>query len=126
MGSQQLMLLVLGVIIVGVAIAVGINYFRMNSIEEKRDLLANECATLANQAIAYYKKPSSFGGGGGSFIGWQIPVQQRSTPSGTFSATIYQDSVIINGTGNEVANNTDSIRVRTTILSDGFSTAVIN
>lgn len=126
MGNQQLLLLVLGVIIVGVAIAVALNYFRANSIDTKRDLLANECATLASQAMEHYRMPLEFGGGGRKFTGWEIPRQQRLTESGNFVATVYEDSIIIIGTGNEIANNTDSIRVRATVLPKSFSIVYVN
>ena len=41
MGQQQLLLVVLGIIIVGIAIAVGMALFRSHSIDEKRNLLMN-------------------------------------------------------------------------------------
>ncbi len=45
MGQQQLLLIVLGVIIVGIAVILGIVLFRQNSIDQKRDLLINEGMT---------------------------------------------------------------------------------
>jgi hypothetical protein len=117
---------VLGVIVVGIGIAVGINYFRANAIDSKRDLLTNETMTLANQAIEYYRKIPSFGGGGNSFLGWVIPPQQQLTGSGSFEALVYADSVIIIGTGNEVINHRDSVKVRTTVLPGSFYTVTIN
>ena len=37
MGQQQLLLIVLGVIVVGIAVVVGINLFNANSISSDRD-----------------------------------------------------------------------------------------
>ena len=37
MGQQQLLLIVLGVILVGIAIILGVNLFRANAVESKRN-----------------------------------------------------------------------------------------
>jgi hypothetical protein len=62
-GQQQLLLIVLAMIIVGIAVVFAITLFRQKAIESKRDLLINECGNLAMDAMKYYKKPISLGGG---------------------------------------------------------------
>ena len=47
MGQQQLLLIVLGVIVVGVAVAFAIGLFRGNAITTKRDMLLNESGNIA-------------------------------------------------------------------------------
>ena len=64
MGQQQLLLIVLALIIVGIAIAISVQLFRSNAIEDKRDILIKETTGLAALAIEYYKKPAEMGGGG--------------------------------------------------------------
>ena len=126
MGQQQLLLIALGVIIVGVAVMISINLFRAGAIDNKTDLLINESSSLATLAMSYYKKDTMLGGGGKSFTGWTIPSQMVTTASGTFRAEVYSDSVVIIGTGNEVVTGTDSVKIKTTVLSDHFSTEKIN
>ncbi len=126
MGQQQLLLIVLGIIIIGIAITVGIGLFRANSIDQKRNLLTNEGSSLATLAMGYYKKPTSLGGGGRSFIGWTIPGDMTTTATGSFTSTAFTDSVVIIATGNEVTTNTDSVKVKITVLADGFNSSVIN
>ena len=127
MGQQQLLLVVLGLIIVGIAIVVGLSIFRTWSIDSKRDLIINENNSLADLAIKYYKTPQLMGGGSNSFIGWSMPTQMLSTATGTHHvAEVYTDSVVIIGTGNEVVTGTDSIKVQTTVTADSFNTVVIN
>ncbi len=83
MGQQQLLLIVLGVIIVGVAVIFGIFLFRQSSIDGKRDMLINEGIQVANNAREYYHKPMGYGGGGFSFTGWAIPSDpKQSTANG--------------------------------------------
>ena len=126
MGQQQLLLIVLGVIVVGIAVILGITIFRQNAIDQKRTLITNENITLAMTAIEYYKKPVMLGGGGRSFTGWVVPVQVRNTASGSYDATVFDDHVIITGTGNETVNGTDSVKVQTTVYPDSYTTTIIN
>jgi hypothetical protein len=125
-GQQQILLIVLGVIIVGLAIAVSLQLFRAHSIDEKRNLLINEGSSLASAAMGYYKKPTSLGGGGNSFIGWTVPPSMTQTATGRFIATAYSDSLVIIGTGNEVTTGTDSVKVKITVLHNTYYSAVIN
>lgn len=125
MGQQQLLLIVLGIIVVGIAIAISIQLFRQNAIDSKRDILMNESANIASIAIGYYKRPVPFGGGGKSFIGWDVPAELQGTVNGSYSAVIYSDSVIITGTGTEVVTGSDSIQVRTTVSSDAYNIIII-
>ena len=126
MGQQQILLIVLGVIIVGLAIAVSLELFRAHSIDEKRNLLINEGSSLASAAMGYYRKPTSLGGGGNSFIGWVMPPSMTQTATGRFSSTAFNDSLVIIGTGNEVVTGTDTIKVKITVLQSRYYPAVIN
>ncbi|HRN27130.1 MAG: hypothetical protein IT276_04865 [Ignavibacteriaceae bacterium] len=70
MGQQQLLLIVLGVIIVGIAVVVGINLFNANAEESTKDTLVSEGTNLGAMAQQYFKKPVALGGGGNSFVGF--------------------------------------------------------
>ena len=62
MGQQQLILLVLGTIIVGVAIVVGITAFTENSAKTNADAMTQDAVRIANDAQSWFKKPIPFGG----------------------------------------------------------------
>jgi hypothetical protein len=126
MGQQQLLLIVLGVIIVGIAVLLGIVLFQQNAIEQKRDLLINEGLTVANNAREYFHKPKPFGGGGFSFDGWTIPSQMETSANGEFTATVGTENVEIIGTGNELISGSDYIEVKFIITRDGITTEVIH
>lgn len=127
MGQQQLLMIVLAIIIVGIAIAISVQLFRSNAIEAKRDVLIEETSSLAAMAIQYFKKPSEMGGGGKSFIGWTIPHQMIQTVNGNFmTSTISPNQVVIIGTGSEVVTGNDSIKVRTIVSADDYYTVIIN
>jgi len=62
MGQQQLILLVLATVIVGIAIVVGIRAFSENSIKSNSDALIQDMVRIANDAQAWKQKPAPFGG----------------------------------------------------------------
>ena len=127
MGQQQLLMIVLAIIIVGIAIAISVQLFRSNAIESKRDLLIEETTSLATMAVQYYKKPQAMGGGGRSFTGWEIPSQMNQTANGNFMrAIVSATEVVITGTGSEVVTGDDSIKVETTVRPNKIFTIIIN
>ena len=126
MGQQQLLLIVLGVIIVGIAVVLGIFIFRQNSIDQKRDLLINEGLTVANNAREYFYKPVVYDGGGYSFDGWQIPSQMVTSANGSYTSTVSPTSVEIIGTGNELVSGTDLVQVKFIVTSDSVVTKIIH
>jgi len=69
MGTQQLLLIVVGVILIGIMIAVGLFMFRDQAAATNRDALANDLVHHAAAAQQYYRVPRAFGGGQRSFDG---------------------------------------------------------
>lgn len=126
LGQQQLLLIILGIIIVGLALYMGINLFRANAIEGKRAIITNELVNLAAMAQQYYLKPSALGGGNRKFTGWTIPVELVYTAAGHYTVTVFEDSAVIIGVGNEVVTNNDSLRVRISVSRDSYRTTMVN
>jgi len=127
LGQQQLLMIVLAIIIVGIAVAVSIQLFRSNAIEQKRDLLIEETTSLGYMAIQYYKKPAELGGGSKSFLGWTIPSQMVVTANGNFMTSEVSDQqVIITGTGTEVVTGIDSIEVQTIVKPNEVNSIIIH
>jgi hypothetical protein len=112
MGQQQLLLIILGVIIVGIAIAVGLSLFSAQSIESNRDALINDINNINAHAYQFYIRPTSMGGGGGTFVGYVIPTKMSSNDNGTYVASSpTTTSIVITGTstaGNGNVSNTFS------------------
>ena len=113
MGQQQLLLIILGVIIVGIAIAVGLSLFSAQSIESNRDALINDINNLNAHAYQFFIRPTSMGGGGGSFsggTGYVIPAKMGTNDNGTYVATIINATQIkfvgTSAAGNGTVTNT--------------------
>ena len=99
MGQQQLLLIVLGVIVVGIAVVIGITLFSGNSTDANRDAVVSDLNNLGAIAIQHYKKPASLGGGGNTFTGWTLPTQLDTTANGRYTVTVAKQKVTIQGYG---------------------------
>ena len=106
MGQQQLLLIVLGVIVVGIAVVVGINLFNANAESATQDSIVSQGTSLGAIAQQYFKKPVAMGGGGNSFTGgdgfdvyWDeaIPSNLKVTPDADWDTTppSVQDSTVV-------------------------------
>lgn len=150
MGQQQLLLIILGVIIVGIAVAVGINMFTASASAANRDAVASDLTNLAAMAQQHYRRPAAMGGGANSFDGtgpdrtantpddgtvWLLPSALDTTANGTYTTTVPNaDSVVIIGTGTETGNVPEYtgttpaglVQMRTVVTSTQIRSTVIN
>lgn len=139
MGQQQLLLIILGVIVVGIAVAVGITMFQDNAVSANRDAVVNDLVNLAARAQQFYRRPTSLGGGQNSFLGLNtngisklvnVPVGSSSwgNANGTYAISSAVDSmVVILGTGNEIGNDgSQKVRVTMTVRATSTLTTVDN
>ncbi len=120
MGQQQLLLIVLGVIIVGIAVVVGINVFTASASQSNRDAVIADLTNIAAMAQQFYRKPVALGGGGNTFSGppaWTVPAALSPTAnmSAAVTATVAPQSVTLIGTGTEVGND-GSGKVKVTMI----------
>ena len=69
MGQTQILFIVLSVIIVGIAVAVGITQFGSNTITANRNAVHLDANDIASKAQNWYRSPANMGGGGGTFAG---------------------------------------------------------
>jgi len=92
MGQQQLLLIILGVIVVGIAVAVGITMFNDSAVSANRDAVTNDLINLASRAQQYYRRPTALGGGGGNF-------SNLTSASGMKLLTKTNSSTMVNGNG---------------------------
>jgi hypothetical protein len=107
MGQQQLLLIVLGVIIVGVAIVAGIGMFNAGAEESCKDELVSQSMAIAANAQQFYKKPLAMGGGGNSFANYVLPPKMSYTANGSYSANVGNtQEAVITATPNAPLNYT--------------------
>ena len=111
MGQTQLLMIVLAVIIVGIAVAVGITQFGESAVAANRDAVAGDCHLIVAKAQQWYRKPTSLGGGGNAFTGLTLADigVSSSNQNGSYALTIdAANQITIVGTGNESSPTTGS------------------
>ncbi len=121
MGQQQLLLIVLGVIVVGIAVVVGINLFNASAEEANKDGIVSDCTNLGAMAQQYFKKPVSMGGGGNDFTDWAIPTGLVATANGTYATVNTAADATITGTPLETAYTWE---VETVVTSTSIVTTI--
>lgn len=147
MGTQQLLLIVLGVVIVGVAVAVGITMFKSSSQSSNRDQVTSDLENLGSKAQQYYRKPLSFGGGEDDFKNFNLTPYDTGNGDGSYSVTATQPGatdasyiagstapitgseqvMYIVGCGKETGNDgTDPVKVYLRVTSDSLAATVVN
>jgi hypothetical protein len=127
MGQQQLLLIVLGVIVVGIAVVVGINLFNANATSANRDGIVSDLNNLGAMSQQFFKKPTSMGGGGNKFTGWTIPTGLDSTANGTYTATVAAATVTLVGLGTENGTDgTNPVKATATVTGNSITVAVNN
>ena len=129
MGQQQLLLVILVTIIVGIATVVAINTFGSAADSATLDAVRQDMASIAASAQGYYMKPAMLGGGSRDFEG--ITFSDI-----TFSGTINSDTEATNENGTytiptvgansddfvvtAVANDTDGTTILARVCVDGI------
>jgi hypothetical protein len=114
MGTQQILLIVLSVIIVGIAVAVGITMFNQQAFNSNRNACLSDLNMFAAQSQAFYKTPESHGGAGsdvanvtvdalGEWIGFDFDAgtDQVFTGNGDFTLAFADSTLTITSLGNE-------------------------
>ncbi|HWP81909.1 MAG TPA: hypothetical protein VNN76_04550 [Bacteroidota bacterium] len=108
MGQQQLLLIILGVIIVGIAIAVGLGMFTAQSVGSNKDAIIADFTNLSANAYQYRIRPVAMGGGGGStYNGYTIPTALSDNENATYSVVAVDATTItFRGTSKQDPANT--------------------
>ena len=146
MGQQQLLLLVLGVIIVGIAVAVGLNMFSSSAVDANRDAVTSDLTHLASKAQQHYKKPTTMGGGNNDFNGFTlgtldtlnsnggfrvsptlVNTKVAAIPAGVITISATDQEIFLIGYGTETGRDgTNLVMAYATITPTGITTTIVN
>lgn len=67
MGQQQLLLLVMGIVIVGLAIVTSLDIAEKSLMQNDADVLVGRCLTIAQDAVYWKSKTNPFVGGNAAY-----------------------------------------------------------
>jgi len=139
MGVQQLILLVLTIIVIGISISVGIIIFNQTLINNNRLAVIDDMNIFAGIANTYYKTPIDMGGGDriwdiddmGLWFGYNYDAANNSISNinGIFIFSSDGDELTILALGSEIGTNgSTNVEVVLTLIGETsvISTTVRN
>jgi hypothetical protein len=132
MMQQQLLLIILGIIVVGAAIAVGFVLMSDQSASTNRDNLGADLVALGAKVQSYYRKPASYGGGEHTFDGLTIGKVIRDTANangsyGLVGSPSDQGPVRFQATGKSTGNDRiNPVKLEMIVYPDTISLVTLN
>lgn len=117
MGQQQLLLVILVTILVGVAAVVAIDTMQEARSNSNETAVRQDILMILNDAQIYYKKPEMVGGGSNSFDGisqQHILSIEPENENGSYEISGAGNTLTVTGTGSE-----ESVEVIATATMDG-------
>lgn len=131
MGQQQLLLIVLGVIIVGIAVVAGISMFTSGAAQANLEGVISDMTNFRSNAQGWFRKPVSLGGGGRDFTDVTLAAfgAPSSTDNGVYSisGTPTATSFVLQGVGTEDGDDDGTnVTVMMTIYGDSVVTDITN
>lgn len=112
MGQQQLLLVLLGIILVGIAIAVGISVFEAQSVRSNLDGMINDFNHIAASAYQFRGRPVAMNGGQGDYTNFVIPTNLSSSSNATYVILSQStNEIVFHGTSAQDPSNTIEVRI---------------
>jgi hypothetical protein len=129
MGSQQLLLILFIMLLVGIAMTVAITIFQANAVKANRNALTNDLLYYAAKAREFYWRPSTLGGGNRSFFGVTFPKlsMASSNANGRFFivGSPTKDEIVIRGIGT-VTGGKDTTQVQVIVNEQNNAFQIIH
>jgi len=118
MGQQQLLLVILVTVIIGLATVVAVNTFKSAAEEANFDAIRQDILQAQAMASAYVRKPVGINGGGGSYENITLNVIGVSEANENAS---YEIGVINPGSFQIIATSVRGFKVTATIEGDSIT-----
>ena len=126
MGKQQLFLIIVSIIVIGLAFYAGLSIMKANTETSNRDHVISTLYDIGLSAQKYYNRINEQTGHG-SFQGWTMPPQFNKTESGIFVSIVNPDKVDLAGNGIQNGRNQITpIRVTARVTFNEIKVTVIN
>jgi hypothetical protein len=105
MGTQQMLYVILGVILIGIAMVIGLSLFVANGIQSNKDEMIHDLNNITQYAYAYKIRLKSLGGGGNSYQNYTLPVQLKSNDNATYTIQVPGTATGITFRGTSLSGN---------------------
>jgi hypothetical protein len=127
MGTQQFLLITVGVVIVALMIAVSIAMFNDQAAASNRDAISNDLINYAASAQEYVRRPTMHGGGGGSFIGFMLPGMGKNADGKFEISAITASGIDLEGVGIELGyDSVNPVKIVVQVTADSIKVLELN
>ncbi len=132
MGQQQLLLIVLSTIIVGISIAVGINIVTTSAGQANFDAVMQDLLVISERARDWYRKPALTGGGGNDFTGLDLQANigwpaANENGAYTISTAGNATTIVFQGIGVEdLDQDGTNATIQVAAFRDSVVTTIVN
>lgn len=129
MGQQQLLLIVLSTIIVGLAVYGGIQLLDSYNESNDRDLVLQQMQIVIGEAIKYSSRSRNLGGGEGGFEGFAPLQRLTNTERARLYVTAEKDWMVLQGFGSVTGwdgENPVQVVVQFTKSQNAMSVTLVN
>jgi hypothetical protein len=86
-------------VVLGITVVVGSDLFNAVAVDTNRNAVVSDMNHIGRLALEYYKTPESQGGGGNSYSGFKIPDKISHNENGEYTLIVYDQQLVIIGTG---------------------------
>jgi hypothetical protein len=125
MGSQQLLLILLIIVLVGFALTVAFMMLHSKAVDANHNALTKDLLYYATKAREFYWRPSTLGGGNRSFSGVTLPMLSivSSNVNGRYFVvgSPTKDEIVVRGIGRiTIGKDTTQVQVIVTEQNNTF------
>ncbi|MBI3006259.1 MAG: hypothetical protein HYY49_12710 [Ignavibacteriales bacterium] len=111
MGQQQLILVLLAIMVIGVAIAAGLGLFSSNQAGQNKLAIINDLNNLRAMAYKYRIRPSTMAGGAGSYEGFVLPGKFASNENANYTLNVTADEIVVTAASYVTPANTITVGI---------------
>jgi len=127
MGTQQFLLILFSLIILGLIIYSGYVMMHNSNENSNREQLITNLYDIGLIAQNYYKKSIDKEGGNGSYLNWKLPDQFYNSTVGSFDVSIRDQRINLSAVGTQIGkNNKTNVHVTACVDNKGIRIIVIN
>ncbi|MBI4428316.1 MAG: hypothetical protein HY562_04285 [Ignavibacteriales bacterium] len=111
MGQQQLILVLLAIMVIGIAIAAGLGLFTSNQAEQNKVTIINDINNIRAMAYKYRVRPTAMAGGAGSYEGFTLPGGFASNENANYTLNVTADEIVVTATSHVTPANTITVGI---------------
>lgn len=115
MGQNQLLIIAISVLIIGIAILAGTGFFGDEEVDSNKKAMINDVNHIAMNASRYYRRIAALNGGGYSYMGYVLPTGYQSNLNGSYSTNpISKEVLMITGVSGRDSSDTMTAQIDAT------------